>query len=144
MVESVGFFNGGPSVNTNTASSFYSSEKATTTSSIKIGRMNASDYGFATDNVSSCRSTLLSTWGSGTNKTNCVTNHNWLYLSSSYPMLTMTTVTGRNTMYRVNAVGNPYSANANQTGLVSAVIYLKNSVLYDSGDGSSDLPYTLK
>ncbi len=142
MVESVAFYNGGPSANTVTAANFYSNEKSTLTSSIKIGLMNASDYGFATDNVSTCRSTQLSTWGSGSNLSNCVTNHNWLSYQGN--VWTISAVSGRKTMYRINNAGYPYATNTKQYGLIRAVIYLKNSVLYDSGDGSSGTPYTLK
>lgn len=142
MVESVGFFNGGPSANINTASSFYSSEKDTTTSSIKIGLMNVSDYGFATDNVITSRNTLLSTWGSATNLGNCVTNHNWLYFQGN--TWTISKVDGRKTMFRINTAGNPYQTNTNQGGLIKTIIYLKNSVLYNSGDGTLGLPYTLR
>ena len=141
MVESVAWYNGGPSAYNNTAKAFYDSEKQTTTSTAKIGLINVSDYGFATDNISSCRSTQLSTWSS---PATCVTNHNWLNINSQDNAWTISAVGGRKTMYRLNQAGNPYPTQTNQTGLIKAVIYLKNSVLVDSGNGDANTPYTLK
>ena len=142
MVESVAWFNGGPSSNTSTATTFYNHEKATTTSLIKIGLINVSDYGFATDNISSCRGTQISTWGNGSPKTNCVTNHNWLYYSSGN-VLTTSAMSTRY-IYRINSGGASYTARSNDSGVARTVIYLKNSVLVDSGDGDQNTPYTLK
>lgn len=101
--------------------------------------------GFATDNLSACRSAQLSTWSNNTVRANCVTNHNLLYLSSQSPALTASIVGNRNnSIYRITTSGNPVSALANQSGLAKPVIYLKNSVLVNSGNGDANTPYTLK
>lgn len=143
MVETLDYKNGGPANNTSTASEFYSSESSNMASSIKIGLMNVSDYGFATDNINACRSLQLNSWTNATNKANCVTNHNWLYLSTSN-VLTMTLVNSYRQTFRLTYSGSPSASRPNDTGVVYPVIYLKSDVLVDSGNGDENTPYILK
>ncbi len=63
---------------------------------------------------------------------------------SQTAMFTTSTVSGRKTMYRINPAGNPYPASVNSTGYAYPVVYLKNSVLVDDGNGDANSPFTLK
>ncbi|MBQ6547268.1 MAG: hypothetical protein IJL74_04660 [Bacilli bacterium] len=139
MVQSVQWRIGGPQYNSNTAASFYSSETSKTSSSVSIGLINAADFGYATDNISSCRSSNLGSW----TVANCVTDHNWLYLDN-YNSFTVTTVGTGNSIYRVTTGKVIVSTTINTNSAARAALYLKADILYDSGDGSSGTPYTLK
>ena len=140
MTQSVQWNIGGPADANNTVSEFYTAEIATKSSSLPIGLINASDYGFATDNPSACASANLGNW----NVANCSTNHDWLFFSDDGNSFTVTSVTGRNTIYRVQTGRTIYATTINTTSAARAVVFLKSSVLYDSGDGSSGTPFQIK
>lgn len=140
MTQSVEWNIGGPADATNTALEFYNMEIATKSSSLPIGLISVSDYGFATDNPSACASTNLGNW----NVSNCSTNHDWLFFSNDGNSYTVTSVTGRNTIFRIQTGRTVYATTITTNSAARAVVYLKANVLYDSGDGSSGSPYTLK
>ena len=140
MVESVQWRVNGPNNATNNTATFYSDEKNTLSSSVSIGLINASDFGYATDNISSCRSSNLGNW----NVANCVTNHNWLDLDNGSNSFTLSTPANANTVYRIQATHVIYTQTINTNSAARAVVFLKANVMYDSGDGSSGTPFTLK
>ena len=140
MTESVQWNVGGPNDATNTAAQFYAAEVQNKSSSLPIGLINVSDYGFATDNPSSCASANIGNW----NVSNCVTNHNWLYFDNDGNTFTITTTQNSNYVYRITTGYVAYRSTVNTNSAARAVVYLKANVLYDSGDGSSGTPFTLK
>ena len=140
MVESIQWRVSGPNNATNPVATFYSNEKNTLSESGSIGLINASDFGYATDNVSACRNSNLGNW----NVANCVTNHNWLDLDSGSNSFTISTPGNANTVYRIQATHVIYTQTINTSSAARAVVFLKANVMYDSGDGSSSAPFTLK
>lgn len=124
----------------NPVATYYSNEGGKTSSSLAVGLISASDFGYATDNISSCRSSNLNNWSVA----NCVTDHNWLNLDPSANSFTVSTPSNANTVYRVQSTKVIYTATINTNALARAALYLKADILYDSGDGSSGTPYTLK
>ena len=140
IVESVQWRISGPNNATNNTATFYSNEKNVLSTSVSIGLINASDFGYATDNISSCRNSNLGNW----NVANCVTNHNWLDLDSGSNSFTLSTPGNANTVFRIQATHVIYTQTINTSSVARAVVYLKANVLYDSGDGSSGSPFTLK
>ncbi len=140
MVESVPWRTNGPNNATNPVATFYTSEKNTTSSNYSIGLISASDFGYATDNISACRNSNLGNW----NVANCVTNHNWLDLDSGSNSFTVSAPGNANTVFRIQATHVIYTQTINTNAIARASVFLKADVLYDSGDGSSGTPYTLK
>ncbi len=139
MTQSVQWNVGGPN-NSTTPAQFYAAEIATKSNSLPIGLINVSDYGFATDNLSSCASVSVGSWAPAT----CSTNHDWLYFSSDGNTFTITTTQNSNYVYRITTGRVSYTTTVNTNSAARAVVFLKASILYNSGDGSSGTPYTLK
>ena len=140
MVQSVQWGTSGPNNASNPVATFYSNERNKVSSSVSIGLISASDFGYATDNISSCRSSNLGNW----NVANCVTSHNWLDIDSGSNSFTVSTPGNANTVYRVQSTHIIYAATINTNAIARASVYLKASVQWSSGDGSSGTPFTLQ
>ena len=140
MTQSVPWRTNGPSNATNPVATFYSNEKNTTSASLPIGLISASDFGYATDNISACRSSNLGNW----NVANCVTNHNWLDIDSGSNSFTLSAPGNANSVFRIQTTHVIYAATINTNAIARASVFLKANVSTDSGDGSSGTPYTLK
>ena len=137
------------SVNTtDTSSSAYTSEQATTSSSHPIGIIRVSDFAFATSGTdNNSRATCLST--SVSNLAQTCTDNNYLFLKVNQTGQNQWTLNkaskGKNAMYITN-VGRASSQNVRtSTYYYRPVLYLKSSTLINtsSGTGSSSNPYIL-
>ena len=143
---------GGISSDSNTASSFYTAERAANAygdnatvwpnssgDSYPIGLMYMSDYGYAVPASYCTRTTNLSSY----NNVNCTLN-NWLY-GEGYEW-TLTHLPSLSTPYRAFSIynfGRAYIM-ATITGYsVRPVLYLKSSAWIIDGDGSEANPYVV-
>ena len=114
-------------------SDIYASEVATkTTSTSKVGLMNASDYGYATSEITYSSATWISL--------SSYEQNNWLYGQGQEWTMTPSTssvVLG----ISVNGLGN--SGNSSGIRSIRPVVYLDYMVYIVSGEGTESNPYTI-
>ena len=145
FIKSVTWNVGGPSSNASTPKAFYNAEIGTKSdSSVYVGLLNISDFAYATSgptngNRSTCLNANISTWTSSS--VGCISNsaivNDWLF-TGNYEW-TITSVSGRSYVYRMQNTGIPYSQSLNNSSTSSrTVVYLKENITFTSGNGSSD------
>lgn len=149
FVQSVPWNTGGPSSNASTPNAFYTAEISShSTSNYNVGLLNISDIAYATSgptngNRSTCLNAAMSTWNNS--NVGCVVNsaivNDWLFLGENE--WTVDTRSGSSQVYRMNNNGIPYQASINTSSSVRTVVYLKENIKIDSGNGSSNSPYRI-
>lgn len=151
MIQGVKWRVGGARYASTVLGTFYTVEKNFLTSTAaNIGLMSVSDYGFTHDNLNTCSSITMSDWAKNRNKTNCIANnkvyHSWLSFAEVDYKLTVTTnvATGYTTGTYIYRIFIPGTTQVTTNGTAYPVVFLKNSVLVDSGNGDANSPYTLK
>lgn len=127
----------GYSKNSLTAKAMYDEEikNATLTSSINIGLMYASDYGFAADK---------SNWNLPLSNYNeaCVKSSNWLFAGKA--TWTITPVNDDNyAVFAISSTGALVINDSINAKAIYPVFYLKSTVKLDSGEGTIENPYQL-
>ena len=120
----------------------------TTTWTGKVGLMSPSDYGYATGGGSTtdratCLNTSLGGWDSSS-VSDCK-NNDWLYISANHQwtLSSVASSSSADTMFRVCNSGQVYYDRAYHGNEARPVVYLSPSVGIESGDGSSENPFTL-
>ena len=136
------------------ASHWYSYERGTTvytgrptTWTGKIGLMYPSDYGYATSggttkDRSACLAKELCNWDSS-DFSDCKGN-DYLYNSSLYQWTLVPGSADAVTAFNVYGDGFVIIGNADNSGAVRPVLFLKSSILLDKGTGAKSDPYQLK
>ena len=136
------------------ASHWYSYERGTTVYSGrptkwtgKIGLMYPSDYGYATSggttkDRSACLAKELCNWDSS-DFSDCKGN-DYLYNSSLYQWTLAPGSADAVTAFKVYGDGFVVIGNADNSGAVRPVLFLKSSILLDKGTGAKSDPYQLK
>ena len=136
------------------ASHWYSYERGTTvytgrptTWTGKIGLMYPSDYGYATSggttkDRSACLAKELCNWDSS-DFSDCKGN-DYLYNSSLYQWTLAPGSADAVTAFTVYGDGFVVIGNADNSGAVRPVLFLKSSILLDKGTGAKSDPYQLK
>ena len=136
------------------ASHWYSYERGTTvytgrptTWTGKIGLMYPSDYGYATSggttkDRSACLAKELCNWDSS-DFSDCKGN-DYLYNSSLYQWTLAPGSADAVTAFNVYGDGFVVIGNADNSGAVRPVLFLKSSILLDKGTGAKSDPYRLK
>ena len=113
----------------------------------KVGLMYPSDYGYATSGGSTtdratCLNTYLNSWG-GSSVSDCK-NNDWLYDSSIQWTISPSADSSRvSFVFYVDNVGMVDCLNARASYDVRPVVYLSQSVVIQSGDGSRGNPFIL-
>ena len=153
FIKSVYWNVGSPGSNVSTPKTFYNAEAGTVSeSSVNIGLLNISDILYATsgptngDRTTSCLNVTVYGYGSSTwSRTGCISSskivNDWLFsgnnewtidaLSNAY-------------VFRMQSNGIPYQQSiTGTTNSTRTVVYLKENIKIDSGDGSSNLPYRI-
>ena len=157
-IEEVVWNLGGPgsysSASNGLASHWYSYERGTTvytgrptTWTGKIGLMYPSDYGYATSggttkDRSACLAKELCNWDSS-DFSDCKGN-DYLYNSSLYQWTLAPGSADAVTAFNVYGDGFVVIGNADNSGAVRPVLFLKSSILLDKGTGAKSDPYRLK
>ena len=150
-IESVPWNIGAPASNANKPSAFYAAEIATKTStSYNVGLLNISDIAYATSgptngNRNTCLNANMNTWNSSS--VGCISSsdivNDWLYLGNNE--WTIDAINNQARVYRMQSNGIPYvqSLNASSTH-TRTVVYLKENITFESGNGSNNSPYIIK
>lgn len=132
------------------ATHFYTKERETSVYSGrssswigKVGLMYVSDYGFATSgngstNRASCLGKELYTWSYSTD---CV-NNDWLF-NSTYQCMINPRSDSPGIGFQIFSDGIIRDISSYVTCNVRPVVYLKSSVAFSDGDGSSSSPYII-
>ena len=122
----------------------------TTTWTGKVGLMYPSDYGYATSGGTStsratCLNTLLIYGGWGISSTSDCRNNDWFHIYDSRWLLSpVSDSSSANNVFCINTRGHLSDCNASDTSSVYPVVYLRQSVYIQGGDGSIDNPFTLE
>ena len=150
FIQSVAWNIGAPTSNANKPSAFYSAEIGTkSANTYNIGLLNISDIAYATSgptngNRSTCLNANMSTWNSSS--VGCVTSsaivNDWLYSGSNE--WTIDSISNRAQVYRMQSNGIPYVQSLNTASTTTrTVVYLKENIKIESGNGSTNLPYRI-
>ena len=149
FVQSVPWNTGGPASNVSTPNAFYTAEiSAHSASNYNVGLLNISDIAYATSgptngNRSTCLNATMNTWNNtnvGCVVSNAIVN-DWLFLGENE--WTVDTRSGQSQVYRMQNNGIPYQASMNTSSNARTVVYLKENIKFDSGNGSSSTPYRI-
>ena len=136
-------WNIGGIASSNTASAFYTGEIATKSANAYVGIYAPSDYGFAVGGASdSARTTCLNT-SLNTNYTSTCKSNNWIY-DTSANFWTLIPQSNSSRVYRITSAGVVEFYKTNNSNAYKPVVYLSNTVLYKTGNGSSGSPFEIE
>ena len=145
MIQEVTWYLGGPSSNSNPASTFYANERDATkiysgrsaSTTGNIGLMYASDYGYSVLSSSCARTINL-----GNYNTNARAGNAWLKKETyEWTITPNSDISYR--VWRVDNTGLIDHYNANNGYASRPVLYLKSDVKYISGTGTKSDPYII-
>lgn len=150
-IQSVNWNIGAPANNTNKPSAFYSAEIGTKTeNTYNVGLINVTDVAYATSgptngNRTTCLNSTMNTWNSSS--VGCISNNtilnDWLYIAKNE--WTIDSISNRAQVYRMQNNGIPYVQSLNTASTETrTVVYLKENIMFESGNGSSNSPYHIK